>query len=124
MRTVKIEIDGEETEVQVFDSMWEYATLWDITHYALDPAPDEGERIIDSWKPIDDVDCSIMNDGNAIAVDGKSYLWLNAGENEISLIPEDEVEYEFYAIYSRTKTGYQATGQIFESREEAEKEVV
>ena len=119
MRTKNIEIDGKTETANIYASMWEYASQWDITHYELDPSPDEGERIIGTWKPIDDVLCGIMNRGDSIESDGKAYLWLNAGENEISLVPADEVEYEFYLIYARTETGYQATGQIFESRGEA-----
>ena len=125
MRTIKIQVDGKEHEAQVFKGMWEYIDHYgsDITHYALDPAPYQGEKITGGFKPIEDVDFG-THSSDLVEIDGKYYQHVNWGEEEYALIPEADLEAEFWTVYEwNGKTGYDCTGQIFQTEEEAQKEV-
>lgn len=125
MKKMNLEIDGEMKDCLVFDSMWEYLEFYgtDITHYALDPAPYTGEMIIGKFKPIEDVDFGTPS-SERVEIDEKFYQHVNWGEEEYTMIPESGLEAEFWTVYEWDgESGYICTGQIFQTREEAETEI-
>lgn len=123
MQTIQMEKDGKAVQALVFESLWEYVSHYgsDITHYALDPAPFEGERIVGSFKPIEDVDFGVSSE---VDIDGVYYRHVNWGEDDYCLIPEADLEAVFWTVYEWDgKGGYACLGMIFQTEEEALKEV-
>ena len=127
MRTMKLEIDGKTEEVQIFDSMWEYidhhgATVED---YQLSPASHEEKKKIGSFKPVDDVFFHVGSSYDWKTIDRKVYAHVNWGEDEYVLIPEDDIDAEFYLIWEWNEriSGYDTRGQIFQTEEEARKAI-
>jgi len=126
MQTIEMEIDGGKKTVLVFESMWEYLEHFGATveDYARSPEPDHGEKFVGDFKPIDDVFFG-THSGDMVVIDGKYYQHVNWGEDEYALVPESDLESKFYLIWERNEKigGYDTRGQIFQTREEAEKEV-
>ena len=126
MQTIKIEIGGEKKkDALVFDSMWEYIDHYgaSVEDYQQSPAPFEGDKKVGSFKPIDDVFFGTAS-ADMVEIDGKYHQHVNWGEDEYCLIPEADLEAELYLIWEWNQkiSGYDTRGQIFQTREEAEKE--
>lgn len=131
MRTMKLEIDGKMKDCLIFGSMWEYIEHFGATveDYQLSPAPHEEEKWVGEFKPIDDEFFGTASadqiDIPEIAPDPKYpyYQHVNWGEDEYALIPEGELEAKFYMIWEWNEiiSGYDTRGQIFQTREDAEK---
>ena len=125
MRTMKVEIDGKMRDVFVFEGMWEYISYYgsDITHYALDPYPFRGEKIIVAFRPINDEDFSTRS-SDMLEIDSSYCQYVNWGEDDYCMIPEADLEAEFWTVYEWDGIGgYNSTGAIFQTEEEARKEV-
>ena len=125
MKTMRLEVDGEMKDVLVFDSMWDYISHYgsDITYYALDPAPYTGEKIIGGFKPVEDVNFG-THSSDMIEIEGAYYQHVNWGEDDYSMIPEADLEAEFWTVYEWDGVGgYNSTGAIFQTEEEARKKV-
>ena len=123
MKTMKLEIDGKMKDVQIFEYMWEYINHYgsDITHYELSPFPSEDKRIIGEFAPVDDVDFGVKD---TYEIDGQSFIHVNWGENEVSLIPEDDLNATFWTTYDWVrKNDFSCTGKIFQTRDEALAEI-
>lgn len=126
MKTVRLEINCEMKDVLVFESMWEYLEYFGATveDYVLSPHENEGEKIVDSFKPIEDTNFGTFS-SDMVEIEGEYYQHVNWGENEYSMIPEASLEAEFWLVYEWNVklSGYDTRGQIFQTEEEARKEV-
>lgn len=122
MNTMNLEIAGKETSVVLFDSMWEYIDHYGATveEYELTPHENEGKCIIGAFKPVDDVFFHVAAWESA-EVDGALYQHVNWGEEEYAMIPEGDIEVEFWTLYYwREKIGgYVSGGEIFRTEEQA-----
>jgi hypothetical protein len=123
MRTKNIEVDGKMVEAQIFDSMWEYVSHYgsDITHYRKQ-IPNEGAKIALPFRPIDDVEFS-THSSDLVEIDGIAYQRVWWGEAEVCMIPEADLTAALWAVYEWDDCMYAATGAIFQTEEEARKEV-
>ena len=126
MRTTEMEIEGEIKTVQIFDSMWEYIQHYGATveDYQLSPASFEGERKVGCFKPIDDVFFGTAS-ADMVDIEGVYYSHVNWGEDEYALVPESDLEAEFWLVWEWNEklSGYDTRGAIYKSKEEAEKEM-
>lgn len=125
MKTITIEIDGEKIEANMYESMWDYVSEWDITHYVMNcMAEDAPRKFVEPFKPVDDVDLGVKD---TYEIDGKTYAHVNGGESAVSLIPYEELEDEFWTIFEanlRRNGEWNSNGAIFQTREDAEKELI
>ena len=127
MQTIEMEIDGGKKTVLVYESMWEYLEHFGATveDYRLIPHAYEGERIIGSFQPIEDGYFHTSSRDQA-EIEGKIYQHVNWGEEGYALIPEADLMTTLWTIYEWMGDrfeGYESLGMIFQTREEAEKEV-
>jgi len=123
MRNMKIEIADEMKDVQVFESMWDYVDHYgsDITHYVIEPCHSEQDKFVEEIVVSDDVDFGAHD---TYEIGGREYIHVNWGENEICMIPYDDLDEILYTIFERSrkegrKTRFVSTGQIFETEDEA-----
>lgn len=127
MRTVMV--DGKDA--LVFESMKEYLEYFGATveDYELRPTTYEGERMVRSFRPVNDVNFG-THSADMIALPDLAedpeypyFQHVNWGEDEYCLIPEGDVDAMFYLVWEWNPklSGYDTRGEIFFSREEAEK---
>lgn len=125
-KTTEIEMGGKKQTAQIFASMWEYIQHYGATveDYELIPHEFEGEKIVGSFKPVDDV-LFVTNSSDMVEIDGEYYQHVNWGEDDYCMIPEGEVDVEFWTVYRWNEKlgGYQAIGEIYRTEEEAQKEM-
>ena len=133
MKTKTIEIDGEMKEVEVYENIFEYlngATFLDENeYYTSDEKYFIEEFDIDEFL-LNRVDLTFIQDGKDdyqyFNIDGKEYTYINWGENEISLIPNQNSYGYGYIIYEKVNEDeYRALHEyIYETEEEAEEELL
>jgi hypothetical protein len=120
MINTRIEIDGTEEEVQLFENMFEYVDYYgsDITHYTIGRDSDK-EFIVDAESFVEDVDFVL---GDSIEYEGETYEKVNWGEEEESYINEKGLYQTIYSIYQKTENGeyHNYNSLIFESEEDAQ----
>ena len=123
MRTMKLEIDGEMKDVLVFESMWEYIQHYDsdITHYRYTGQYTQ-ERIIRSFKPIDDVTFS-THSSDMVEIEGEYFQRVWWGESETCVVPEADLMAQFWTVYEWGGAEYECTGAIYQAEEDAREEV-
>lgn len=119
MKTMNIEIEGKETSVVIFGSMWEYIDHYgsDITHYRKQIAK-VGEMVVLPFRPIDDVEFSTYS-SEQVEVEGTLYQRVFWGESEYCLVPERDLTATLWAMYRWDGCMYAATGEIFQTEEQA-----
>ena len=124
MRQMKIEIDGEMRDVEVFESMWAYVDEYGATveDYVLSPAEFDGEKLVRSFRPVDDSFFGTSSQ-DMVQIGDLYYQHVNWGEDEYCLIPESEVDASLWIVYewNAKRSEYWTQGQIFETEEEARK---
>jgi hypothetical protein len=121
MINTRMEIDGTEEEVQIFDSMFEYLDYYgsDISGYETQ-SNSKKRFIAESFKPSDDGDFHLKED---IQIEGTWYTRVNWGESEICLIPTRDIGAELWTIYVQGEHNQYSNygSMIFETEEEAQK---
>ncbi len=120
MINTRIEIDGTEEEVQLFENMFEYVDYYgsEISHYVIG-RNSEKEFIVDAESFVEDVDFIL---GDSIEYEGETYTKVNWGEKEESYINEGGLYQTLYSIYKKSEDGeyHNYNSLIFESEEEAQ----
>lgn len=123
VRILDIEVNGETKHAHVFASMWEYIQFFgaSVEDYVLSPEENEGDRIVRSFKPVDDPFFSTFSSDMA-NIDGEYYQHVNWGEDEYAMIPEGDLDVSFWFIYEWTAniSGYWTNGNIYRTKEAAE----
>ena len=124
MINTRIEIDGTEEEVQLFEDMFEYVSYYgsDISHYVLSSDSEEN-FIIEAENFIDDEDFQIIDDYGEYRINEEIYIRVNWGEKEISMIKEDGYDQVLYSIFQKLDDGlyHNYKSLIFSSEEDAQK---
>lgn len=121
MINTRIEIDGNEEEVQLYENMFEYVDYYgsDISNYMLHVIADKN-YVVNGFRPEEDGDFRIRGE---YEYNGKPYTHVNWGENEICLIPSSQVSSELYTIYEKEDDNVYHNYQslIFQTEDEAQK---
>lgn len=107
METRTIKIDGEMKKVEVYETIFEYLNNATFLDQDFEYILDNSKYIIDEFD-IDNFlqECSgisfIRNEKDEseyFTIDGKEYIYINWGENEISLVPYEPYYGYGYIIY-------------------------
>lgn len=106
----------------IFLSMKEYLDYFGATveDYELSPHEYEGNTIVKPFKPVEDTRFS-THSNEMETIDGIVFQHVNWGEEKYCMIPEADINTEFWTVYEWVPklSGYASTGEIFETEKEA-----
>lgn len=121
MINTRIEIEGNDEDVQLFDDMFEYVSEFgsDISHYYPIHRDNDEEYIVESVDICEDPDFITHE---SIEIDGVEYTRVNWGESEISFIKSSGLYQTLYTIWHNNREGdyYNYKSLFFVSEEEAQ----
>ena len=121
-------------KTKIHETLYNYCKDADVSHYKtsvpnsqMSYQQEQDAKNLGSFafafKPVCDSDFSVdMHD--FIEKNGKTYVWVNWGENETSYIPDSEVERYLWLIYEIDGAGdAEAWSQVFDSEESANEQI-
>jgi len=87
-----------DKEVVFFDTVGDYVESYDISSFRLSDGEEEFE--IGTFQLADGSSVYCEYDTYAqIEKDGKTYIWISSGEDELSFIEESQIYKELYVVY-------------------------
>lgn len=121
MINTTIEIDGEMTDVELFDDMYGYVTSSgaDISHYYPLYREDDNDFVVEDVCIVSDPDFMTYE---SIKINGVEYVRVNWGEAEKSYIKESGLGQTLWTIWHNSGEGtyYNYRSLFFETEDEAQ----
>lgn len=127
MKNINIIYYGKIKQANIYENMFEYVKSSGSVDCEKDYAEGQPEYFVEEWEAATDSVAYFgydpMKDAGEIEIDGLSYTRISRGEPELSYVPTDNLSDILYVIYhcSHNMRKCNCTGEIFQTREEAEK---